>query len=294
MGRLSFVAPCVLLLLFAIAAPGHASEAPQVHTILDCRPERLQSLLAGADSCIIGKACGRISRPWLYRGPRGDANRMRAYGVRTVGPEATHALADLMLRNAAIDSAMKVRSVDISCETGDSTPVYTATFLHGDSLAYAVLRFDTGQVLFFTKDVPLGFVAMGANADSLWSRLAATLDWNADLAGPRPVVLNPADPALPRQFQGDYLFVEDLPEPLVKVPPTYPEAAREAGVSGLVMTQVFLGQQGEVKDAVAVYGPPMLRDAALDAVWQWTFKPARSKGKPVAVWVAIPIKFSLH
>jgi protein TonB len=39
---------------------------------------------------------------------------------------------------------------------------------------------------------------------------------------------------------------------------------------------------------------PVLDDAATKAVKQWVFKPALSNNKPVAVWVAVPVRFSLH
>jgi outer membrane biosynthesis protein TonB len=29
-------------------------------------------------------------------------------------------------------------------------------------------------------------------------------------------------------------------------------------------------------------------------VRKWTFKPARASGAPVAVWVAVPVRFSLR
>ena len=38
----------------------------------------------------------------------------------------------------------------------------------------------------------------------------------------------------------------------------------------------------------------MLDAAALSAVRQWIFKPALSNNKPVAVWVAVPMKFTLN
>jgi TonB family protein len=38
----------------------------------------------------------------------------------------------------------------------------------------------------------------------------------------------------------------------------------------------------------------MLNDAAVNAVKQWVFKPALSNNKPVAVWVAVPVRFSLN
>jgi protein TonB len=39
---------------------------------------------------------------------------------------------------------------------------------------------------------------------------------------------------------------------------------------------------------------PVLDDAAIKAVRQWVFKPALSNNKPVAVWVAVPVKFALR
>jgi protein TonB len=39
---------------------------------------------------------------------------------------------------------------------------------------------------------------------------------------------------------------------------------------------------------------PLLDGAALDAVSRWRFTPALNNGRPVRVWVAIPVRFSLH
>jgi len=39
---------------------------------------------------------------------------------------------------------------------------------------------------------------------------------------------------------------------------------------------------------------PQLDAAAVRAVRKWRFQPALSDGKPVVVWVAVPVKFSLH
>jgi protein TonB len=93
---------------------------------------------------------------------------------------------------------------------------------------------------------------------------------------------------------GEYVYVEELPEAITKVPPSYPDLAREANVDGTVMVQALVGKDGKVKDTKVVKSIPMLNDAALAAVKQWVFKPALSNNKPVAVWVAVPVKFSLH
>jgi protein TonB len=93
---------------------------------------------------------------------------------------------------------------------------------------------------------------------------------------------------------GEYVYVEVLPEVVNKVPPAYPQLAREANVDGTVLVQALVGRDGRVKDVMVVKSIGMLDTAAVTAVRQWVFKPAMSKGSPVAVWVACPVKFSLH
>jgi protein TonB len=55
-----------------------------------------------------------------------------------------------------------------------------------------------------------------------------------------------------------------------------------------------VGKDGAVHDAFVLQSIPQLDDAALDAVWDWKVKPARTNGKPIAVWVAIPVRFRLR
>ena len=106
------------------------------------------------------------------------------------------------------------------------------------------------------------------------------------------VVAPPEEDALPKF--GEYVYVEELPEAVTKVSPIYPDLAREAGVDGTVLVQALVGKDGKVKDTKVVKSIPMLDANAVTAVKQWVFKPALSNNKPVAVWVAVPVKFSLH
>ncbi len=106
------------------------------------------------------------------------------------------------------------------------------------------------------------------------------------------IVVAPPSDELPKF--GDYVYVEELPEAVTKSIPVYPDIAREAGVDGQVMVQALVGKDGKVKDVRVVKSIPMLDAAAVAAVRQWVFKPALSNNKPVAVWVAVPVKFSLH
>jgi periplasmic protein TonB len=90
---------------------------------------------------------------------------------------------------------------------------------------------------------------------------------------------------------GPWASIEKLPEPVRRVEPVYPEAARRAGVSGTVLVQVLVRKDGRVGDARVVRSIPMLDPAALEAAWRWRFRPALSGGRPVACWVAIPLRF---
>lgn len=110
--------------------------------------------------------------------------------------------------------------------------------------------------------------------------------------GNQIVVAPPAADDTPKF--GEYVYVEELPEAVTRVPPQYPDLAREAGVDGTVQVQALVGKDGKVRDVRVTKSIPMLDDAAKNAVRQWVFKPALSNNKPVAVWVAVPVKFSLH
>ena len=111
--------------------------------------------------------------------------------------------------------------------------------------------------------------------------------------GDNIVVAPPSEEELP-SF-GQYVYVEELPEAVTRVvAPVYPDIAREAGVDGTVLVQALVGKDGKVKDVRVQKSIPMLDAAAVAAVKAWVFKPALSNNKPVAVWVAVPVKFSLH
>ncbi|NOT33493.1 MAG: energy transducer TonB [Candidatus Eisenbacteria bacterium] len=60
------------------------------------------------------------------------------------------------------------------------------------------------------------------------------------------------------------------------------------------MVQALVFRDGSVAETRVVRSIPMLDDAAVDCVRQWRFTPGMTNGEPVAVWVTIPIKFSLR
>lgn len=109
--------------------------------------------------------------------------------------------------------------------------------------------------------------------------------WCAD----PPIIVAPPSEETPKF--GDYVYVEELPEAILRPAPVYPEEAKRAGIAGTVMIQVLVGKDGRVRDTRIVKSIPMLDQAAIDCARQWVFKPALAKGQPVAVWVAVPVRF---
>jgi peptidyl-prolyl cis-trans isomerase A (cyclophilin A) len=75
--------------------------------------------------------------------------------------------------------------------------------------------------------------------------------------------------------------------------PIYPADAKEAGISGTVVLGAIIGTDGTVNELHVVSGPEQLRQAALDAVTQWRYRPYLLNGDPVEVRTTINIIFTL-
>jgi metallo-beta-lactamase class B len=80
------------------------------------------------------------------------------------------------------------------------------------------------------------------------------------------------------------------PELIKSVPVEYTEAARRARVSGVVIIEAVVDEQGNVVRTRVLKGLPMgLDKAAETAVSQWKFKPAMAYGKPVRVYFTLTV-----
>ena len=84
------------------------------------------------------------------------------------------------------------------------------------------------------------------------------------------------------------------PRRLVNVAPVYPSIAQQARVEGEVEIEAVIGEDGRVREARVTRGKPLLNDAALTAVRQWTFTPTTLNGEPVAVIMTVTVVFTLR
>jgi protein TonB len=78
-----------------------------------------------------------------------------------------------------------------------------------------------------------------------------------------------------------------------KTAPSYPQIAKEARVSGTVVIQATISKTGLIENLRVVNGPTMLRQAALDAVKTWRYRPYLLDGEPVEVETTVNVAFTL-
>jgi protein TonB len=76
-------------------------------------------------------------------------------------------------------------------------------------------------------------------------------------------------------------------------PPMYPDAAKRMRTQGVVSVEVILDETGKVVSANASSGPPILREAAVQAALKARFSPTKLSGQPVKVSGVINYKFAL-
>jgi protein TonB len=106
-------------------------------------------------------------------------------------------------------------------------------------------------------------------------------------APPAPVITTPSPPVpLHSGIRA--------PEKVVNVVPAYPPVARAAHVEGIVILEAVIDASGSVTSARVLRGHPTLDQAALDAVQQWKFRPARLNGEPIPVVMTVTVQFKLQ
>jgi protein TonB len=95
---------------------------------------------------------------------------------------------------------------------------------------------------------------------------------------------------------GPYRLGEGIepPRKIKDVAPVYPSAAMAMRALGTVVIEAIVGVDGKIREAKVIHSIPQLDHAALEAVRQWEFAPARLNGVAVAAIVTILVTFSIY
>jgi protein TonB len=84
--------------------------------------------------------------------------------------------------------------------------------------------------------------------------------------------------------------------PGTRVLPDYPELARVAKVTGVVVLEAVIRKNGAVADVRVLRAPAAklgFEEAAMKAVLQWRYKPGVQDGRPVDVYFTIVVEFEI-
>src|SRR6185503_717819 len=148
----------------------------------------------------------------------------------------------------------------------------------------------TGEVIWVRWKLRLiALVFVRADADKsvgaeLWQTVSSSLRVEA------PVLTAVATGTEPTQ--NDKIESEVLNGKALALPqPAYPPLARAAHVSGTVMVQVLIDEQGNVSAAHAVDGHPLLQSVCVAAAREAKFSPTLLEGEPVKVTGVIKYNF---
>ena len=83
------------------------------------------------------------------------------------------------------------------------------------------------------------------------------------------------------------------PRAIFQPAPTYPVIARQARVSGTVVIDAVLDEQGNVIEMKVLSGPPLLYGAALDALKKWKYEPTYLNDSAISVQMIVTVTFQL-
>lgn len=84
------------------------------------------------------------------------------------------------------------------------------------------------------------------------------------------------------------------PQKVHHVAPSYPPIAQAARISGVVILEALIAEDGSVREVKVLKSVPLLDAAATDAVRQWRFTPTLLNGVPVQVIMSVTVSFTLN
>jgi protein TonB len=83
------------------------------------------------------------------------------------------------------------------------------------------------------------------------------------------------------------------PKLLNRVDPEYPEIAKAARTSAILILEATVGVDGRVQDVKILRGHPLFDDSALAAVRQWRYQPLLLNGIPMPFVASVTVQFNI-
>lgn len=96
---------------------------------------------------------------------------------------------------------------------------------------------------------------------------------------------------------GVFVPYDEMPVAINQPTPVYPPLAQRAGIQGVVWINALIDKDGKVRD-VKIFKESNanagFEEAAIEAAYKTTWKPAIANGQPIALWVTYKVEFVLR
>lgn len=221
-----------------------------------------------------------------------------AFGTRQVSitfnaPKAAGATAQTTIRPGALpvhlpqnDEAVKSVTITGLSETAAQQLRSQLPVHEGDIVNAATMGKVTETVHAFDEHLRVSLTGDGA----LYIALpASTGAFNVSPPPPPPPPPTAQTPPDSIHIAGEIQQANLISRPV----PVYPPLAKAAHVQGTVRFQATIGKEGTIQNLQLLSGPPLLVQAAMQAVQQWVYRPTMLNGSPVAVITDIEVNFTL-
>jgi TonB family protein len=205
---------------------------------------------------------------------RAIAVASRALELGDQSPEAHYAIAEASFRTGASVKALEEAEAALNINPNFLPALITKSLVHTTLKQYDEAAASLEKLL-----------AISANFDvDVWREQLKTL---RSLANPMPGAGGEKLPLTGKE-------VSQRVQVVSKPEPSYTEAARKAGVTGVVVLRAVFSSTGEVRDILVTralgYG---LTTQAVKATQKIKFTPATKDGSPVSMYVQLEYNFSL-
>jgi protein TonB len=84
------------------------------------------------------------------------------------------------------------------------------------------------------------------------------------------------------------------PRLISRVDPIYPPLAKQTHLQGSVVIDAIIDEHGQIMEVKVISGPPLLIQAAMDAVRKWRYEPTYLNEEPVPVQLNVTVTFRLN
>jgi TonB family protein len=230
---------------------------------------------------------GRLSMSYSQTGPNFSSS-----GSRTIGTQADGKFSLEIPDGSDLRLSLTVPGYTVKSAT------YGTTDLMRENMRVSAK--DTAElrvVLDTTSTTIAGGGVVGGVAGGFGGGVGGGVG-TASLAAVAPPPPPPPPPPSP-QAPSSTAAINRITEAVAKLslisspPPVYPALANAARVQGTVVLQVEISIEGRVQNVSVMSGHPLLNEAAIQAVRQWTYKPFVLNGQAIPVTTTATVNFTL-